>query len=74
MGDINWEKWRAAKAKGITGVELQSYMPPCKKYWHLFIAARDTQRLYYFNVKGLGVGPFEQAMSNMADLFQMIKV
>lgn len=72
MGDINWKKWSAAKAKGISGVDLQAYMPPCKKYWHLFIAARDTQRLYYFNVKGLGVGPFEQAMSNMADLFQMI--
>jgi len=72
MGDLNWEKYRAAKAKGIEGEALQAYLPPCRKYWHLFIAARDTQRPYYMNIKGASVKPFEDAMQNMADLFQMI--
>ena len=71
-GDINWVKYREAQAKGITGNELAAYQPPCRKYWHLFIASRDTQRPYYFNVKGTSVKPFETAMQNVADLFQMI--
>ncbi len=72
MGDINWEKYRKAKAQGITGPELAAYLPPCRKFWHLFIASRETQRPYYFNVKGGSVKPFEDAMQNMADLFQMM--
>lgn len=72
MGDINWIKYREAKAKGITGEALSAYLPPCRKYWHLFIASRETQRPYYFNVKGSSVKQFEDAMQNVADLFQMI--
>lgn len=72
MGDLNWVKYREAKNKGITGEALQAYLPPCRKFWHLFIAARETQRPYYFNVKGGSVKPFEDAMQNVADLFQMI--
>lgn len=72
MGDSNWEKYRAAKAKGLTGDQLAAYLPPCRKYWHLFLAARETQRPYYFNIKGTSVKPFEDAMQNVADLFQMI--
>ncbi len=72
MGDINWIKYRDAKAKGITGEALSAYLPPCRKYWHLFIASRETQRPYYFNVKGSSVKQFEDAMQNVADLFQMI--
>lgn len=72
MGDINWAKYREMKGKGITGDALSAYLPPCGKYWHLFIAARETQRPYYFNVRGGSVKPFEDAMQNMADLFQMI--
>ena len=72
MGDLNWAKYREAKAKGITGDALSAYIPPCQKYWHLFIASRETQRPYYFNVRGSSVKPFEDAMQNMADLFQMI--
>ncbi len=72
MGDLNWEKWRAAKAKGISGDALAAYLPPCRKYWHLFIADRATKRPYYFNIKGGSVSPFESAMQNVADLFQMI--
>ena len=72
MGDLNWKKYRDAKAKGITGEELQAYLPPCRKFWHLFIATRETQRPLYFNVKGLGVSSFEDGMQNVADLFQMI--
>lgn len=72
MGDINWIKYREMKAKGITGEALAAYLPPCGKYWHLFIASRETQRPYYFNVRGGSVKPFEDAMQNMADLFQMI--
>jgi hypothetical protein len=72
MGDINWIKYREMKAKGITGEALSAYLPPCGKYWHLFIASRETQRPYYFNVRGGSVKPFEDAMQNMADLFQMI--
>lgn len=72
MGDINWVKYREMKAKGVTGEALSAYLPPCRKFWHLFIAARETQRPYYFNVKGGSVKPFEDAMQNVADLFQMI--
>ncbi|MGA7852870.1 MAG: hypothetical protein WCA15_06050, partial [Candidatus Acidiferrales bacterium] len=72
MGDLNWVKYREAHAKGITGNALSAYIPPCQKYWHLFIASRETQRPYYFNVRGSSVKPFEDAMQNMADLFQMI--
>jgi hypothetical protein len=72
MGDINWIKYREMKAKGITGEALAAYLPPCGKYWHLFIATRETQRPFYFNVRGGSVKPFEDAMQNMADLFQMI--
>jgi hypothetical protein len=73
QGDnVNWPKYRAAAAKGITGEALSAYLPPCRKFWHLFIAARETQRPYYFNVKGGSVSPFESAMQNVADLFQMI--
>jgi uncharacterized damage-inducible protein DinB len=72
QGDINWVKYREAKAKGITGDALSAYLPPCRKFWHLFIASRETQRPYYFNIKGGSVKPFEDAMQNVADLFQMI--
>ena len=72
MGDLNWQKYRDAKAKGITGEALSAYLPPCRLFWHLFIAARETQRPYYMNVKGGSVKPFEDAMGNIADLFQMI--
>jgi uncharacterized damage-inducible protein DinB len=72
MGDLNWAKYREAKAKGITGEALSAYLPPCRKFWHLFIATRETQRPLYFNVKGLGVSSFEDGMQNVADLFQMI--
>lgn len=71
-GDINWVKYREAKNKGIEGAELAAYLPPCRKFWHLFIASRETQRPYYFNVKGGSVKPFEDAMQNVADLFQMV--
>lgn len=72
MGDLNWVKYRDAKAKGISGEQLSAYLPPCRKYWHLFIASRETMRPYYFNIKGSSVKPFEDAMQNVADLFQMI--
>lgn len=71
-GDINWIRYREMKAKGITGEALAAYLPPCGKYWHLFIASRETQRPYYFNVRGSSVKHFEDAMQNMADLFQLI--
>lgn len=72
MGELNWDKWRAGKAKGLTGVELSALLPPCRKYWHLFIADRNTKMPYYLNIKGTSVKPFEDAMQNVARLFQMI--
>jgi hypothetical protein len=72
FGDKNWEKYREAKKKGVTGDALSALVPPCKKYWHLFIADRQTKMPYYFNVKGTSVTPFEQAMQNIARLFQLI--
>jgi hypothetical protein len=72
MGDLNWKKYFEAKNKGISGDALSAYLPPCRRFWHLFIASRETQRPYYFNVKGGSVKPFEDAMQNVADLFQMI--
>jgi hypothetical protein len=72
MGDSNWDKWREAKRKGLTGDALTALLPPCRKYWHLFIADRSTKMPYYLNVKGTSVHPFESAMQNVARLFQMI--
>jgi hypothetical protein len=72
MGDINWIKYREMKTKGIKGDALAAYLPPCQKFWHLFIASRETQRPYYFNVKGGSVRYFEEAMGNVADLMQMM--
>jgi len=77
-GDIMWDGWRAAKARGISGDQLSAMLPKCKKYWHLFLADRATQTTYYFNVKGLSVKNFEDGMQNMARIFaamyQNIKV
>ncbi len=74
MGDINWTKWRDAKAKGISGAQLSALLPACRKYWHLFIANRATQMPHYLNIKGTSVKPFEDAMQNVARIFQMILV
>ena len=71
-GEINWTKkdgWFDQKKKGLTGEALAAYLPPCRKYWHLFLAARDTLVPYYFNVKGTSVKPFEAAMQEVAELF-----
>lgn len=72
FGDKNWVKYREAQQKGVKGLELSNLTPPCRKYWHIFLADRNTKMPYYFNVKGLSVKPFEQAMQNVARLFQMI--
>ena len=72
MGDINWTKYRDAAARGVSGDALTALLPPCRKYWHLFLAARDTLVPYYFNVKGTSVKPFEQAMQNVSELFLKI--
>jgi hypothetical protein len=72
QGDLNWVKYREMKAKGIKGEALAAYLPPCRKFWHLFIASRETQRPYYMNVKGGSVRYFEEAMGNVADLMQMM--
>lgn len=72
FGDSGWAKWREAKKRGVTGDELSALVPQCKKYWHLFIANRLTKVLYYFNVRGTSVSHFENAMQNMARLFQQI--
>jgi hypothetical protein len=72
MGEINWIKYREMKTKGLKGDALAAYLPPCQKFWHLFIASRETQRPYYFNVKGGSVRYFEEAMGNVADLMQMM--
>lgn len=73
MGDkVNWPKYREAKAKGISGEALAAYLPPCRKFWHLFIATRETLRPLYYNVKGMGVKSFEDAMGNVAELMQMM--
>lgn len=72
FGDKNWIKYREGKKAGIKGEALSNLAPPCKKYWHLFIADRNTKMPYYFNVKGLSVSPFESAMQNVARLFQLI--
>jgi hypothetical protein len=55
MGDINWKKWRE-------GGKTPNLLPPCSKFWHLFIAERNTQVAYYLNVKGKSVKLFEDAM------------
>jgi hypothetical protein len=72
MGDLNWIKYREMAAKGLKGDELAAYLPPCRKFWHLFIATRDTLRPLYYNIKGSGVKSFEDAMGNVAELMQMM--
>ena len=66
MGDINWKKWRE-------GGKTPDLLPKCQKYWHLFIAERNTQVAYYLNIKGKSVAPFESAMkTQMASLLDRI--
>lgn len=72
MGDLSWQKYRDAKAKGITGDALSALIPPCRLYWHLFIADRNTKMVYFLNLKGTSVKPFEVAMQNVARLFQLM--
>jgi hypothetical protein len=72
-GDKGWEKWRAAKASGVTGAQLSELVPQCKKYWHLFIIDRQTKMPYYFNIKGTSVSYFEEAMQNIARLMKLIE-
>lgn len=72
FGDINWKKYREAKKAGVKGDELSKLVPPCRKYWHLFIAERTTKMPYYFNVKGTSVQPFEGAMQNISRLMHGI--
>ena len=56
----NWEKWRTTKSPDD--------VPPCKNYYHLVVADRETQMPYYLNVKGKSVAEFEAAMKNVARL------
>lgn len=65
-GDINWEKWRKDKRP--------ENLPQCRKYWHLVVADRATQMIYYFNVKGTAVRSFEQAMQNLARIIYSMEV
>lgn len=59
-GDVNWETWRKDKRP--------ENLPQCSKFWHLVVADRVTQMIYYFNIKGTSVTPFEQQMQNLARL------
>ena len=68
-GDVRWVEYRKQSANGVSGEALSAFLPPCRKYWHLFLAARDTLVPYYMNVKGTSVKPFETAMQEVAELF-----
>lgn len=69
FGDVGWEDWREAKKNNATKEALSALVPPCRKYWHLFIVDRQTKQPAYFNVKGTSVVPFEASMQNMARIF-----
>lgn len=53
-GDLNWNVWRKTK--------MAKDLPPCGAYYHLLLADRNTQAVYYLNVKGKSVQPFKNAM------------
>jgi hypothetical protein len=72
MGDIAWKTYRDAKKKGVTGEALSALKPPCGKYWHLFIADRNTKAPHYLNVRGLSVSAFEAAAQNFARIFALM--
>jgi len=72
FGDMMWTKYREAKSKGVTGDALSALVPSCKQFWHLYIADRNAHSPYYLNVGGTSVKSFENAMQNVARLFQMI--
>ena len=72
-GDICWEAYREAKQKGITGDDLSRLQPPCRKFWHLMIAERNSLAPYYFNIKGSSVRVFERAMQdNVAEILRLM--
>lgn len=71
-GDKNWKAYREAKKAGVKGDQLSALVPPCKKYWHLFLANRGTKMPYYFNAKGKSVTAFEGAMQNIARLMHVM--
>jgi len=64
-GEIGWAKWRETKSSDD--------VPPCRKYWHLFLADRQTQMPYYFNVKGTGVNQFEFDMQKLARILLQLE-
>jgi len=72
FGEKNWVRYREGKKQGVSGKALSELSPPCKKYWHLFLADRITKMPNYFNVKGISVAPFEAAMQNVARIFAMM--
>jgi len=53
-GNVNWNTWRKTKNP--------KDLPPCGAYYHLLLADRNTQAVYYLNVKGKSVQPFKNAM------------
>jgi len=60
-GDSCWKKWYET--------HKPEDLPPCKKYWHCVLADRTTQMIYYLNIRGTSIAPFEQSMQNLARLF-----
>lgn len=72
FGDKNWAVYREAKKNGVKGDQLSALAPPCKKFWHCFLADRNTQEPYYFNVKGLSVSPFVEGMQNVARIMNAL--
>ena len=63
-----WEGWRKAKERGVTGDSLSALIPPCGRFWHLILANRDTQAVYYFNVKNKNnLESFEAAMKTLVN-------
>lgn len=74
-GDICWEAYREAKQKGIAGDDLSRLQPPCRKFWHLMIAERNSLAPYYFNIKGSSVRVFERAMQdNVAEILRLMSL
>lgn len=66
FGDKQWERYRQGKQRGVKGLDLSNLAPECKKYWHTFLADRNSKAPYYFNIRGLSVRPFEDGMQNIA--------
>jgi hypothetical protein len=63
-----WDRYNAAKKRGLTGDALSATKPECDRYWHVTFIDRQTRIPFYFNFSKTNVKPFESACQSIANM------